>query len=297
MIIIALELVFTSAVAGFSSHPKAFNQTKKQMYNVLGIHKIAQVDESATPPPDSPTTPTDNSTPADIQPTPQPSGDIPSSSPTDATSPIDSSNPAPSDQSTTGDQPLVQESPISSDNPSLFDQQINPATSTQESPTPSDQISPGAANSATLTGDTSNISQTTAVLNPSDTNSPDNLNNQSIDEVKKEDNQLAQTTDLTDQNKLLISFATDKVKNMTNFTKSDDFASTTFAAQRFNDQVDQAISNLSKLSPKEQSQAKVRLTNFCNQADSVIRSVQLSVPEGSEQDLEMARGQCQELQL
>lgn len=276
-IIIAAELIFTTAIAGFSSHPKVLTQTKHQISNVLGVQRIAQVDDSPSPSPessDASLAPADNSAPA---------------------------NPSP-DQSPSNTQPTPTESP--SDNPSLFNQEINPSPTRQDqnSTSGNPQGPPEAVPTSSPADNSSQtevvLNPTAAVLNPNDLiNSPDNINNQSVDKAKKEDDQLTQTADPESQTKLLIGFATDKVKDMSNFTKSDDFTSTNFAASRFNDQVDKAINNLNKLPPKKQAQVKKQLTNFCDQADSVLRSVQLSVPEQSEQDLEMARGQCQELQL
>lgn len=193
--------------------------------------------------------------------------------------------------------------------PGLFDQEINPSPTTDGSTTssaPSEQINPLAMpqsaeeplSSSISTQSESNTVQTQAVLNPDELiNSSDNINSQSITEAKKEDDQLAQTQDPKEQTNLLVTFATDKVKDMSNFTKSDDFTSTNFAAQRFNNQMDQAISNLDKLPKKDQAPVRQQLSNFCDQADSVLRTVELSVPEESEQDIQMARGQCQELKL
>ncbi len=257
-LIIAFELALTGSIIGFSSHPKLLYQTKHKLSNVLGVQKIAQVDDSSVSPPIDSTQPIDQ-----ISTTPEPDASSPSPDQT-----------APSDQN-------------------LFDTEINPSPSNQEG----SSANPNSSQESPANPE-ENFTQTAAVLNPSDLiNSPDNINSQSVDEAKKEEDQIAQTTDPIKQTELLINFAIDKVKDMNNFSKLDDFTSTNFAAQRFNDQMDQAIGNLDKFSPKDRTRLKKRLVNFCNQADLVLRTVELSVPEESEQDLQIARGQCQELSL
>lgn len=266
VIIIVIELVFTTGIVVFPH----------KIANVLGTQKLAQVDDNVAPAPaDTPATDT-NSQPASDNSPPPPSA------PADSTSPESSPNsaPAPADQTST--------TPTADSTPA-------PAAATPESP--SNPQAPAEPNASPNPAETSS-GQTQAVLSPDDLiNSPENISNKSIDEAKKEEDKLSQTTNLAEQTGLLINFATDKVRDMSNFTKSDDFASTNFAAQRFNDQIDQAISNLDKLPPKQQASFRKQMVNFCDQADKVLRTVALSVPEESEQDLQIARGQCQELNL
>lgn len=257
---------------------------------------------------------TDKTAPADsnnTQPTPAPA-DTTNSSPTfaPATTEVSPTNSPPEQSNSEGpstDQSNSSNSPSPSETPGLFDAEINPSPTEQVSRSTPEQQSNASANpqsspesvSSPAPGQAeSNEIQTQAVLNPEELiNSPDNINSQSVAEAKKEEEQLSQTQDPKEQTKLLVTFAADKVKDMSNFTKSDDFSSTNFAAQRFNSQIDQAISNLKKVPKKDQAPLKSQLQNFCNQADSVLRTVELSVPEESEQDIQMARGQCQELQL
>ncbi len=251
VVIIALELVFAGGIVGFSSH---------KLPNVLGIHKIAQVDDTS-PPPDTSTQDTPSTT---------------------------ENNPP--------DQPSTGESSSPDSQTNLFEQDINPTATQkgQEANSLSNPESQGHPNNSVET----NTSQTQVILSPDDLiNSPENIDDKSISKAKKEDDQITQATNPLEQTNLLINFATDKVKDMNNFIKSDDFSSTNFAASRFNEQIHQAIGNLEKLSPKDQVKLKKQLVNFCNQADQILRTVQLSVPEESEQDLQIARGQCMELQL
>ncbi len=280
VIIIALELVFTLSILGLSSNAPVLSKTKYKISQVLGIKKIVQVEDKPSPSPDSPaqdsSIPLENSSPGA---TPAPSaGDISSPRPTEA--------------------PLPTGQTIDTSDP--FGQTLNPSPTLQDqfppNPESSGQTSSQASPSLSSI-DNNGVTQTAVVLNPADLiNSADNINSRSVEGVKKEEDQLRLATDPGDQTKLLISFATDKVKDMNNFIKVDDFASVSFATSRFNDQINQAINNLTTLSPKQQIQFKNQLINFCDQADKILRTVQLSVPEQSEQDLEMARGQCQELE-
>jgi len=196
----------------------------------------------------------------------------------------------------------AEESPIPTPEAESPAPEASPAPPAESStaPAPAEQTPELVAASPTpeLNPIEASVNQTQAVLSPDDLiNSSENINNQSITEAKKEDEQVAQTTDPVTQSQLLINFAADKVKDMSRFTKADDFASANFAAQRFNDQMDQAISNLDKVPPQQQGQLKAKLVNFCDQADLTLRTVQLSVPEQSEPDVEIARGQCGELSL
>lgn len=315
-IIVALELVITSGIIGFSSHPQALKQAKHKISNVLGIQKIAQVeDNSGSSTPDT-SQPANNPPPDQAQPTDQSSTSAPaqpeqSQAPVSSSPPSSESSPTPTssdqnlpstpDQSQSSDQTNsgpTSGQPSPSEMPNLFEQELNPSPTPegQESSSPNPQSSgePSPSPASVETG----ASQTQAVLSPDDLiNSPENIDNKSVEEVKKEDTQLDQTTDPAQQTKLLVDFATDKIKDMNNFSKSDDFTSTNFAAQRFNEQMDKAISNLEKVPVKDQAKLKKQLVNFCDQADKVLRTVELSVPEEGEQDLEIARGQCQELNL
>lgn len=293
VIIIALELVFTAGIIGSSSHPQALSETKHKISNVLGIQKIAQTEDNV--PPDQ-AQPTDQSSTAVSASPEQSQAPVSSSSPSSESSPPPEATPVPSEsptatpeQAPSSTQVNPEQTPSPTEAPNLFEQ-------AQESSSPNPQSS-GEPSPSPNSVETS-ASQTQAVLSPDDLiNSPENIDNKSVEEVKKEDTQLEQTADPGQQTKLLIDFATDKIKDMNNFSKSDDFTSTNFAAQRFNEQMDKAISNVEKVSPKDQAKLKKQLVNFCDQADKVLRTVELSVPEEGEQDLEIARGQCQELNL
>lgn len=222
------------------------------------------------------------------------------------------------------------QSPYSSpspDNPSLFSDIVNPLseptgsevstpttgtqnTSGNQLPTPETTTQPTGAETTTQTGPSENISlttslepsttppetylnQTASVLNPGDLlNSPEAINQQSLDEAKKEDELIGKTGDPAEQTKLLISFAVDKVKDINNSIKNDDFASTNFASQRFDADIEKAVANLQNLPPNESKQLKKQLTNFCTQADFILRSAELSVPEEAQQDLEINRAKC-----
>ncbi len=200
-----------------------------------------------------------DSTPApEVSPDPSPTPEE-SSSPSPDASPIDNSTAL----------------PTPGESPSLLDQTTgtNPASPEQPTSPVSDQ--------------------TQSVLDPDIAMSnPDNIGNQILQISKSQDQQLAQTTDPLAQSNLLVNFATDDIKQIENSIRQDNFASTNFISQRLNDKLDQSLANLPRLSAGQSSLAKQQLTDFCNQADLILRSAVLSVPEGSEQDLAINRGRC-----
>lgn len=292
-VIIAQLLTIILIVNSSSSLPK-LNQTKHHLSKVLGVH-IAQTE-----------------TPSD-QPQTNPQSSPDSSPPPPSNSSTETSQPTPTEQTPTTEQPSPYSSPTP-DNPSYFNDIVNPTTPSSaeqpnQSPTPA-QPNPSESTTPTATPEQSSPTpqpsinpqevspiQTAAVLNPQEVlNSLEALSPQAIDEAKKEEAQISQTTDPSDQTKLLINFTADKVKDISTSIKNDDFSSTNFASQRFNENIDRAYDNLQKLPPAQSLQLQRQLAGFCAQADFVLRSAELSVPEEVEQDLEINRAKCLSLQ-
>lgn len=295
-IIIVLELVLSTSILGLSSYPQTLNKAKHKISNVLGVEKSAQVDDNAN----SSSTPADNSSVETSSQTNDSTATPPPAESTNAPEPSSTSSPQEPSLTTPVPEPsnlpsvTNQNSEAPIDTP-LFEQKINPSP-TGESQGSTTNPQPGEKPPSNNRSE--NVTQTQAVLNPDDLiTSSDNINIQSVTEAKKEDEQLNQISDPKEQTQTLITFATDKVRDMSSFSKSDDFSSTNFAASRFNEQIDKAINNLDKLPKQDQVKLRQQLVSFCSQADQVLRTVELSVPQKSEQDIQMARGQCQELQL
>ncbi len=266
-IIIVAQILTAILIVNSSLPLKNLSSKKAQISKVLGI-KIAQVDDQSV------SNPTDNS--ADqTQPTP------------DNTQPPQTEiTTQPSENTTSPTEQSITPYSFTADNPSLFSDQLNP---NGPAPTASDTIS---VEQPSLNQEAS-AGQTAAVLNPSDVlNSMEEISQQSQQEVAKEEQQINQTTDIADQTKLLINFSIDKIKDINDSIKSDDFATTNFASQRFNYNLDRAINNLQNLPVAQAKLLQKQLTNLCNQADFILKSAELSVPEEAEQDLEINRAKC-----
>ncbi len=117
----------------------------------------------------------------------------------------------------------------------------------------------------------------------------ENIDQKVEENAKKEDEQLRQATTPQEIAILSIDFAKDSIKQIETHLRSDDFSTTSFIAQRLIDQIDTARNQAQKTEGGASSQ---RLKTFCVQADILLRSQQLVVPENNEQDFEIIRGKC-----
>jgi len=139
--------------------------------------------------------------------------------------------------------------------------------------------------------------QTTALLNAAETiNNPDHIDPKSVEEIKTEEVKIDQAKTPEEKTSLLIDFAKDKVKDINSSTDNNDFATTLFATQRLTDQIRKAQDTIQQLPPDKKTNLTKQLASFCRQADLLLRSNQLSVPEDIEQDIEIGRGKCLEVQ-
>ncbi len=304
---------------------------KKVMFgNVLGV-RVAQAPdttEAPAPPPetsapapaapevDTPAPPPETSAPAPATEAPAPPAETGTPAPETSTPTPETGTPAPgqpvtetpvigggqpTSSETQTEQPTVENLTPTVDQSNLFKDILE--VSPSETPTPQasateapagTQPSVSVASTAEVTVEATAI-QTAAVLNPTDLlNSAEEVSKQSIDEAKTEESKITEMKDPVEQSKVLVDFATDKVRDISTFIKSDDFASTNFASQRFNDHLDRVVDNINNLPPEKARKVTKQLTNFCNQADSILRSAQLSVPEEEEQDIEINRAKCLE---
>lgn len=275
---LVFQLIFATAVVNLPQTP-GFSQAKQKLGQVLGI-KIAQVDDSTPAPTDSTNAPPP---PADQPPPPPP----PDQTPPPAPPPDTTSSPPPTtDQSQpaggTAETPVTEhpnQPPFPTETPSPAAQPV------ENQPTPTPEPSPSEQEAQ--------ATQTQAVLDPGSLIlNPDQIDSQSVKEIKTEEDKLAKTTDPAEQTKLLVNFASDKISDINNFVKQDDFTSTGFASARFSDQISQAFDKLETLSPKQAAQLKVQIDRFCQKSDQTLRTTQLAVPEDLEQDLEINRGLC-----
>lgn len=147
----------------------------------------------------------------------------------------------------------------------------------------------------TLTQDSMAVS---AILNSDETiGDPANINEQSVVEIKTEQEKLDLAATPQEAILILIDSAEDKVRDINKFLKSDDLASTNFAALRLTDQINGALDRIQNLPLSQSLPLKAQIVNFCKSADFSLRNLELGVTEESEPDLEIARGACLGTQL
>ncbi len=294
-LVIAAQIIFSTLL--LIASPATLPHIKHQVGHVLGV-KIAQEPAPAEPAPaPSPETPASSPTTTE---TPSPSPESTPASPSPST--VESPSPpvsSPADTSTQPPGPNT-ENPANppadnSLNEIIFSTpspQASETTAASSQPTSSEQPSPQPEQLQKSAQDNMAVLNTDEIVSSSE-----GINQQSVDEVKKEDQMLSQITDPAKQTAQLITFSADKVKDIHENIIKDDFSTTNFASQRFNDILGQAVKSLDQLTPKQAQDLKSKLNNFCNQADMVLRTAQLSVPEGMEQDLEINRANCLATQL
>ncbi len=112
------------------------------------------------------------------------------------------------------------------------------------------------------------------------------------EKAQKQDEAFSKALTPQEQTTLSIGFAKDTIKDLEQHIKSDDFATTTFEVQRLTSNIDTFLENSQKSqSVNVQNSAKT----FCKQADILLKTQQLAVPEEAEQDFEIARAKCMEV--
>ncbi len=206
---------------------------------------------------------------------------------------------------------LAQEDPSA---PSSIDN--SPPPETIETPqSPSDITSPPAETSAEQQGQSSglqNVKQSTngnvgkkpeelllqgslpqSVFSPAENlTSSANVNQDSINEAEKENEQLQKTLAPEQQTTLLLGFAADKIGDIDKFLRANDFAGTNLATLRLTEEITKTQSVLQQVSVLKKQELSNQLKNLCSYADETLRSAEISVPEQFEQDIEITRGTC-----
>lgn len=269
-LIIILEILASFTLLSLSPHSQV-----EYKANTLGV-QIAQENSDVIP--GSSEEPTSAPVSVDEQTTPTPDQNQPTN-----------------ESTTTPDvkEPILVPDNFLTPETSLLDQIVN-------SPTPSipQQNKTGEANSPINSEESSPIAQILPILNPVDLiTSSENISDESVEKVKKEEEKLGESKNPQEEGSLLIDFSKDKIKDIDKFLRSDDFASTNFATLRLNVYLDRLVENIQKAPLSDGIGLKSKLKNFCKQADFILRSEELTIPEEAEQDVEIARGKCLETQL
>ncbi len=115
------------------------------------------------------------------------------------------------------------------------------------------------------------------------------ISSETVEKAKIEESQIAAAKTPEAQSALIISFADEKVDDISASLRKSNFAEVDFLIQRLNDQIDQAIDSIKHVSPEAQEGLRKKLVKFSREADADLRTQELLVPEELEQDMEISR--------
>ena len=276
LLLLAVEIISTVIIIGTSA-AKSVNP------QVLG-KQIAQAEEppADAPPPDPP--PADSPPPAESTPPAPESAPAPAPEPASATP----TEPSPSEPfvTPTNDYP---ENPAAPPSPS----EQAPESLSPESQTPQGETSNQPAGDSLLNPQDYSSAQTMALVEAAQLlSSPENIDEQTQNQTKVEEEKIDQAQTPKDQANLLLDFVQDKVTQINLQSDQNDFATTNFQALRLASQIERIQSLVTSL-PKDQAlQINSELQAFCNRSDFTLKSTELIVPEESGVDLEITRGVC-----
>lgn len=283
-LIIAFQLLTAGLILNLSTNSASATEIRQMIKSVLGSSIIAQ----------------------DVQPTDTPQDQPPPSDtpPNDQTPPSPASNQQPASNS----QPTETPSPLATDIP-LQDQvnydQTNPQTSPEASPSETPLQSPSLPETPLPSELPSTISESSSQLEVANASeiainsddlisSPIEVDKETQHKANQEDQSLENETPEKQQT-LLINYASNKILDLAKTIKSDDYATTSFLTQRLNDQLDKA-QNIIASNPTTANAGRQSLKKFCSGADLILKTEQLAVPEELEQDIEITRGKCLNIQ-
>lgn len=206
----------------------------------------------------------------------------PDSSVTDTPSTADSSTPSPTDQlqstpdensPTPTDSGNLSESPTTTVEPSITPDQ------SQDQPVVLDESQKQAQAASDIV-----VTSQDVISGP-----VENINSAVEQMSAMQDQKLEQAKTPDQKATLSVDFAQQSVKELEQSLKNHDLATTIFVVQRISNLIDMAASNA------QSSKSTVPLQNlsaFCNQANFLLRTEQLEVPDEAAQDFEIAQGKC-----
>lgn len=287
--LIFLELFFSLVIISSGS---SFHDLKQAIHKVLppvfaqdaGSSSDTSTDNTS-PTPDSSALPTDTSQPTVLTPTEAQSSN--SITPTDSIQPTDSSTPGPTDQlqPTTPDENSptptgsstgtdnTSESPTVSVEPSIIPDQ------SQDQPVVMDENQKQAQAASDVVVTSQDVISGPLEHIDSGVEQMSTMQDQKLEQAKTPDQKAT----------LSVDFAKQSIKELEQSLKNDDLATTTFVAQRISSQIDMATSNAQS---SKSTTALQNLSAFCNQANLLLRTEQLAVPDEAAQDFEIAQGKC-----
>ncbi len=301
LVIFVLEISYLATV-GSARSMAYFRLNLKKGADIFHASYLLAQDAAPTPPAD--TAPPDQTPPSD---TPPPDQGTPAETPPDQTlQPDTQTEPAPdnSDSLGTGSE-VVPNNPDTLETPQdnsqeTVPEQINPSAETPQpelvAPENSDNgvqesVQGTTEQNENLPADVADkLTNTEGLTSRDSLTSPEDINNEIVQKSDLEENLLSQAPTIGEQENLLVQFSNEKVDDIENSVIAQDFSTVEFVTQRLNDQIDTFVENFSSLPPEEKLQLEEKFKKFSDEADTRLRSQQLVVPEGLEQDMEITRG-------
>lgn len=285
-LIVAFQLLTAGLILNLSANSTSAIEIRHMIKSVLGSSVIAQ---DAQPPVDTPLQdlqpPTD--TPPSGQAQPSPASD---QQPANNSQPAETSSPLTTDTPLQGQVNYNQTNLETSSEPSPSETPLQ-SPSFLETPQPSDL--PSTINESSSQLQVANASE--IAINSDDLiSSPIEVDKQTERKANQEDQSLENAT-AEKQQALLIDYASNKILDLAKTIKSDDYSTASFLTQRLNDQLDKA-QNIIASNPTIANVGRQSLKKFCSRADLILKTEQLAVPEELEQDIEIARGKCLNIQ-
>lgn len=285
------ELLVVTVIASTSVKSMPALQVRHSIKQVLGMSYIAQEDtenqsntnqDTNSQNSSSDQQPTDDAVPT---PTPLPQNDNPVQN-VQPTLETDTPTPTPLPVTTSDTTQQLQK-----DETSILT--VNTPTPTeipsaQITPTPSIELTPVPTPSQEI----DNTLNNNAVNGNTVISSAEHVNEQALQTAQKENIDIAQIQNPSEQTTKILSVAKEKIMDMNQTITHGDFATTSFLTQRLTNQISSAKVNIQKVSSDQQHIVQQRIQSFCKQADLGLQTQQLVVPEALEQDIEVVRGLC-----
>lgn len=309
-IVLAIQIFFAAIILNTSANSSPAKTIRHSLKQVLGISSFLVQDNTSDSTSDQPT---DTLTPDQNQPTDTPILTDQSQSPTDTPTPsqsdlqIISPTEAPtlspdetslvntSDNATTpAPSGELTPSPTSTDNITETATSTTDATNTLI-PTPENQDT-GIVDTSTTTTNLSSSPLNNAVVN-SDTaiSTPSDISTDSIQQAHQQDVEIHNASNPQQKTQTLLQAAKENVISVTDTIQQNNYSTEAFLTERITDEVSSAITNAQAQTTQQKSTLnEVKL--FCKQADLTLKTQQLLVPQDLEQDIEITRGLCNNIQ-
>ncbi|GEM_PF-1981014 len=165
----------------------------------------------------------------------------------------------------------------------------NASLENQNNPAVIEQLSPEASDQTISPNETLPAEETAQIQESSSFTNPETISPRIIEKADVEESSLAAAASPQEEAAMLIQFADEKVNEVASSLQANDFGSSEYLLQRMNTQVDDALTTIGSMAPEESVSLKQQIADFAQKAEPEFRAAQLTVPEGMEQDFEIAR--------